>query len=324
MNRIVSIAHIATLACLIAAGSATAQEYPARPVTVIIPFSAGSASDVIGRMVLERMATSMGRALVVDNRPAAGGNVGTQAVVRAEPDGYTILMSASGPLAVNRVLYANLGYDPERDLQPISLYANLPNVVVVSTKLPLNSLAELAVYAKNKPGVPYGSVGNGSSQHLAGAFFEQIAGAKMTHVPYKVTGQLVTDLVSGQVPVSFQLVPNVIGQIRSGQVRPLAVAGDKRLPALPEVPTAAEAGFKGYQSSGWFAFLAPRGTPRAVIDRLNREVVAAMADPALRSRFADLGTEPLASSPEELGRHISAEIVKWRAIITRAGITLDP
>ena len=156
MNRIVSIAHIATLACLIAAGSATAQEYPARPVTVIIPFSAGSASDVIGRMVLERMATSMGRALVVDNRPAAGGNVGTQAVVRAEPDGYTILMSASGPLAVNRVLYANLGYVPERDLQPISLYANLPNVVVVSSKLPLNSLAELAVYAKNNPGVPYG------------------------------------------------------------------------------------------------------------------------------------------------------------------------
>jgi tripartite-type tricarboxylate transporter receptor subunit TctC len=313
-------ASVLLLACI----GVNAQEYPARPVTVIVPFSAGSASDVIGRIVLERMGTSMGRRFVVENRPAAGGNVGTLAVAKAEPDGYTIVMSASGPLAANKALYPNLGYDPERDFQPISLYASLPNVIVVSTKLPVNTLAELTDYVRKNPKVPYGSVGNGSSQHLAGAFFEQIAGAQMTHVPYRVTAQLVSDLVAGQVPVSFQLLPNVIGQLKGGQLRALAVASDKRLPALPDVPTAAEAGVKGYNSAAWFAFLAPRGTPRPIVDRLYREIAAATADPVVRSRFTEFGAEPLASTPEELGRHISAEIVKWREIITRAAITLDP
>ena len=319
LRRGISVMAAASLAC----GVAFAQDYPARPVTVIIPFSAGSASDVIGRIVIDRMATSMGRSFVVDNRPAAGGNVGTQAVARAEPDGYTILMSASGPLAVNRVLNPALGYDPERDFAPISLYASLPNVIVVSSKLPINTLAEFTDYVKKNPGTPYGSVGPGSSQHLAGAFFEQVSGAKMTHVPYRVTGQLVTDLVSGQVPVSFQLVPNVIGQIKAGTVRPIAVAADKRLAALPAVPTAAEAGISGYHSAGWFAFLAPRATPRPIVERLHREITAAMADPAIRARFADMGAEPSASSPEELGRHISAEIAKWREIINKAGIKIE-
>ncbi len=321
MNRVLGIvASVFLFGC----GGAVAQSYPARPVTVIVPFSAGSASDVITRVVLDRMGTSIGRRFLVDNRPAAGGNVGTLAVAKAEPDGYTLVMSASGPLAANKTLYPNLAYDPERDLQPISLFASLPNIIVVSTKLPITTLAELADYAKKNPQVPYGSVGNGSSQHLAGTFFEQIAGVQMTHVPYRVTAQLVSDLVAGQVPVGFQLLPNVIGQIRGGQVRPLAVASDRRLTALPEVPTAAEAGFKGYQSAAWFAFLAPRGTPRPVVDKLHREIVAAMADPAVRNRFTEFGAEPLATTPEELARHISAEIVKWREIITKGGITLDP
>lgn len=317
-------AWLAGLMAGVAVMHAGAQEYPARPITVIIPFSAGSASDVIGRIVLDRMAASMGRPFVVDNRPAAGGNVGTQAVVRAEPDGYTILMSTSGPLAVNKVLNPNLGYDPERDLAPVSLYAVLPNVVVVSAKLPINTLAEFTDYVKKNPNTPYGSVGPGSSQHLGGAYYEQLVGAKMTHVPYRVTGQLVTDLVGGQVPVSFQLVPNVIGQIRGGTVRPIAVAADKRLAALPNVPTAAEAGLPGYQSAAWFAFMAPRATPRPIIDRLHREIAAAMADPAVRARFADTGAEALAATPEETGRHISAEVAKWRDIINKAGIKIEP
>ncbi len=316
-------AALLLLGVSVAAQAQQAQEYPARPITVIVPFSAGSASDVIARVVLDRMATTLGQPFVVDNRPAAGGNVGTQAVARAVPDGYTILMSTSGPLAVNRVLNPNLGYDPERDLTPISLYASLPNVVVVSAKLPINTLSDLVEFARKNSNTPYGSVGNGSSQHLGGALFEQVAGAKMTHVPYRQTGQLVTDLISGEVPVSFQLVPNVIGQIKSGQVRALAVASDKRLPALPDVPTAAEAGIRGYQSAAWFAFLAPANTPKPIIDRLHREVVAAMAHPAVRARFAEMGAVPLASSPDELAKHISAEIVKWRAIIARAGIVLE-
>jgi tripartite-type tricarboxylate transporter receptor subunit TctC len=300
-----------------------AQDYPVRPVTVIIPFSAGSASDVMGRIALDRMGASIGQRFVVDNRPAAGGNVGTLAATRAAPDGYTILMSTSGPLAANKALYPNLGYDPEKDLQPISLYASLPNIVVVSAKLPIKSLAELIDFVKQKPNVPYGSVGNGSSQHLAGAFFEQLAGVQMTHVPYRVTAQLVSDLVGGEVPVSFQLLPNVIGQLKAGQVRPLAVASSKRLAALPDVPTAAELGVKGYESAAWFAFLAPRGTPRPIIDRLHGEVASAMADPAVRARFAEFGAEPMASTPEELARFMSAEFEKWRNIITRAGIRVD-
>lgn len=311
-------------ALMFAANGALAQDYPARQVTLIVPFSGGSASDVITRIILERMGTSMGQRFVVDNRPAAGGNVGTAAVVKAASDGYTLGMSASGPLAANKTLYANLGYDPERDVQPISLYASLPNIVVVSARLPVQTIGELADYVKKNPNVPYGSVGNGSAQHLAGAFFEQIVGAQMTHVPYRVTANLVTDLVSGQAPVSFQLLPNVRGQIKAGQVRPLVVASDKRLAALPEVPTAAEAGIKGYVSAAWFAFIAPRGTPRPIVDKLYRETAAAMTDAAVRTRFIDFGAEPLATTPDELGKFISAEIVKWREIITKGGITLDP
>ena len=312
------------LAASLAAATSFAQEYPARPVTVVIPFSTGSASDVIGRIVLERMSVAVGQRFVVENRPAAGGNVGTLAVARAAPDGYTIVMSASGPLAANKTLYPNLGYDPERDLQPISMLAILPNVVVVSAKLPVKTLAELTDYVRQKPNLPYGSVGNGSSQHLAGVFFEQVAGVKLTHVPYRVTSQLVSDLVAGEVPAGFQLLPNVIGQLKAGQVRALAVAASKRLAALPEVPTAAELGVKGYESAAWFAFLAPRGTPKAVVERLHSEVASAMADPAVRARFSEFGAEPMASTPEELGRFISSEVAKWRGIITTAGITVDP
>jgi len=300
-----------------------AQEFPSKPITAIIPFSAGSASDVIARLVLDRMGTSMGRRFVVDNRPAAGGVVGTLMAARAEPDGYTIVMGAAGPTVVNKILNPSLGYDPEKDFAPISLYATLPNVVVVSTKLPINTLAELADYVRKTPNVPYGSVGNGSSQHLAGAMFEQLVGAKMQHVPYRITSQLQSDLISGQVPLSFQLLPNVIGGIKSGQLRALAVASTKRLAALPDVPTAAEAGLKDFESAAWFGFLAPRGTPRGPVDRLNKEIAAAIADPAVRSRFTDFGAEPVGSTPEELGRYISAEVVKWREIITKGGITLE-
>jgi tripartite-type tricarboxylate transporter receptor subunit TctC len=288
-----------------------------------VPFSAGSASDVIARIVLDRMGASMGRRFIVDNRPAAGGVAGTLAATKAEPDGYTLVMGASGPLINNRILKPDLGYDPEKDFTPISLYANLPNIVTVTASLPVKTLADLAEYVKKNPNVPYSSVGNGSSQHLAGALFEQLAGAKMQHVPYRITSQLQADLISGQVPTSFQLMPNVVGQIKAGQVRALAVASRQRMTALPDVPTSAEAGMPGYESSAWFGFVGPRGIPRPVVERLQREIAEATADPAVRARFSDFGAEPLSSTPEEFGRFISAELAKWRAIITRAGITIE-
>ena len=303
---------------------AFAQDYPSKPVTVIVPFSTGSASDVIARIVLERMNASMGQRFIVDNRPAAGGAVGTAAAVKAAPDGYTLLMGASGPLVVAKQLQPALAYDAEKDFQPVALYGRLPNIVVVSSKLPIRSIEELIAFLKAKPGVGYGSVGNGSSQHLAGAFFEQLTGVKITHVPYRVTSQLQTDLIGGEVPVSFQLMPNVISALKAGQVKALAVANATRLPALPDVPTSAEVGLKGYESSAWFGFVAPRGTPRPVVDKLNAEVAAALGDPALRARFSEFGAEPVTMSPEEMGRFISAEVVKWRDIITRGGIKADP
>jgi tripartite-type tricarboxylate transporter receptor subunit TctC len=302
---------------------AWAQDYPSRPVTVIVPFSAGSASDVIARIVLERMSASAGQRFIVDNRPAAGGAVGTAAAAKAAPDGYTILMGASGPLVVAKVLQPSLAYDAERDFQPISMYGRLPNIIVVASKLPIKSLDELVEYLKRNPGVGYGSVGNGSSQHLAGALFEQLAGVKMTHVPYRVTSQLQSDLAAGEVPVSFQLLPNVIAALKGGQVRALAVANASRLAALPDVPTAAELGVKGYESSAWFGLVAPRGTPRPIVDKLHGEVAAAMAAPAVRGRFVEFGAEPMATTPDELARFISAEVAKWQEIITRAGIRLD-
>lgn len=308
---------------LFVAGTALAQDYPSKPVTVIVPFSAGSASDVIARIVLDKVSTSAGQRFIVDNRPAAGGAVGTAAAVKMAPDGYTLLMGASGPLIVAKQLQPTLAYDAERDFQPVALYGRLPNIVVVSSKLPIQSIDELIAFLKGKPGVGYGSVGNGSSQHLAGAFFEQLAGVKMTHVPYRVTSQLQSDLIGGEVPVSFQLMPNVLGALKAGQVRALAVANATRLPALPDVPTSAEVGLKGYESSAWFGLVAPRGTPRPIVDKLNAEVAAAVADPAVRTRFVEFGTEPLTMSPEEMGRYISSEVVKWRDIITKAGIKAE-
>lgn len=302
--------------------SARAQIYPDRPVRVIVPFAAGSASDVVGRIVLEKMSAALGQAFVFENQPGAGGNTGTNTIARAEPDGYRLVVTASGPLAVNRTLTKALPYDPEKDFEPISLLANLPNVVTVSAKLPVKSLQELIAYAKAHPGeLNYSSVGPGSSQHLAGLLFQQLTDTKMTHVPYRVTGQLVTDLITGVVPLSFQLIPNVLGQVQSGDARALAVTAKTRSAALPEVPTTVEAGLPGYECAGWFALLAPKGTPQPIVDTLHKATVAALQDTDLRKRLIEIGADPASSSPAELRSLISTEIVKWREVITKAGLT---
>lgn len=301
--------------------SAWAQTYPDRPMKVVVPFAAGSASDVVARVVLEHMATDLGQPFVFENQPGAGGNSGTNVVARAEPDGYRLTVTASGPLAVNRTLTKNLPYDPEKDFEPVSLLATLPNVVTVSTKLPVKSLTELIAYAKARPGeLNYSSVGPGSSQHLAGLLFQQLTGTNMVHVPYRVTGQLVTDLITGVVPLSFQLIPNVLGQIRAGEARALAVTSAARSPSLPEVPTTAEAGMPGYECAGWFALLGPKGTPKPVVDKLRAAAQKALADGGVRKRLIDIGADPSSSTSEELSRLISSEIIKWREVIIKAGL----
>jgi len=310
------------VAALLSATAASAQNYPDRPIRVVVPFSAGSASDVVTRIVLDKMSPALGQQFVIENQPGAGGNIGTAAIARAEPNGYHLLMSASGPLAVNKTLTKSLPYDPEQAFEPITMLATLPNVIVVSKNLPATSLPELIAYVKARPDeLTYSSVGVGSSQHLAGLLFEQLTGTKMRHLPYRVTGQLITDVMTGVVPMSFQNIPNVLGQVRSGDLKVIAVAGKTRSAALPEVPTTIEAGLPAFESSAWFALLAPRGTPKAIVRKLNETAVAALEDPALRARLVEIGADPAPMSPEELGAFISAEIIKWREVVNRGGVS---
>jgi tripartite-type tricarboxylate transporter receptor subunit TctC len=295
--------------------------YPSRPVQVYVPFAGGSASDVITRILLNRMATTLGRAFVVDNRPGAGGNIGTSAGAHAAPDGYTLVMSTSGPLAANKSLFRELGYDPQKDFAPISLFAMMPNVIVINSKLPPKTLKELIDYAKAHPKeLNYGTVGVGSSQHLAAAYFEQLTGTELTHVPYRNIAGYTPDFIAGQVPLGFQLLPNVIGLIRNGDARALAVASNKRMTALPDVPTAAEAGLNNYESSAWLALLAPAGTDKAIIDKLYAAVQDAMKDPKVLALFAEQGAEPAVLGPDALKEFMASETTKWSAIIGKLGI----
>jgi tripartite-type tricarboxylate transporter receptor subunit TctC len=324
MNTITRHAILAAaLAFATAAGGSVsgAQNYPTRPITVIIPFAGGSASDVVSRIMLDKMSKSMGQPIIVENRPGAGGNTGTAAAAKATPDGYTIVGSGSGPFAANKTLYKDLGYDPEKDFEVIGPFAFFNIVIVVSAKLPVKDLKELVALAKSKPGeLNYGSVGIGSSQHLGGEYFQQVAGVKLTHVPYRNIAQYGPDLIAGQVPLGFQWLPNVNAPLKSGGAKAVAVAAKTRLPALPDVPTTAEAGLPDYVASGWFALAAPKGTPKPIVERLNKEMAAALADPSVQDRFQAQGAESRVPSVDESIKFVRDEIRKWEGIINKAGI----
>jgi tripartite-type tricarboxylate transporter receptor subunit TctC len=300
---------------------AGAQGYPTKLITVIIPFAGGSASDVVARIMLDKMSKNMKQTIVIENRPGAGGNSGTGAAAKATPDGYTLVGGGSGPVAANLALYKNLGYDPEKDLEMISPFAGFTIVVVVSKNLPVKSLKELVDNAKANPGkLNYGSVGIGSSQHLAGEYFSQVTGTKFTHVPYRNIAQYGPDLIAGQVPVGFQWFPNVAGPIGAKGAIPLAVAGDKRIPALPDTPTTTEAGMPQYKVNGWFALLAPGGTPKPIVERLSKEMKTALEDPQVKQGFDNAGAETMWMPVDQVKKWHHDEIAKYRDIITKAGI----
>ena len=304
-----------------AAANADSAGYPSRPIHIFVPFAGGSASDVITRILLNRMSKTLGQNFVVENRPGAGGNTGTEAASHAAPDGYTLVMSTSGPLAANKALFKDLGYDPQKDFAPICLFATLPNIVVINSKLPPKTLRELIDYAKAHPKqLNYGSVGVGSSQHLAGAYFEQLTGTQLVHVPYRNIGAYTPDFISGEVPLGFQLLPNVLGLIKNGDARALAVASTKRMTALPDVPTAAEAGLPGYESAAWLALLAPANTDKAIVDKLYAAALDATKDPEVLARFTEQGAEPMDLGPDDLKKFIASEIAKWAAVIGKIGI----
>jgi len=309
------------LAVIAGAGPAWAEDYPTRPITAIIPFAGGSASDVVSRILFDKMSKLMGQPIVVENRPGAGGNIGTADAARAAPDGYTLLGGGSGPVAANVTLYKHLDYDPEKDFTTISPFASFTIVVVASSKLPVSSLQELIIYAKAHPGeLNYGSVGIGSSQHLAGEYFRQLTGVQITHVPYKNIGQYVPDLMSGQVPLGFQWYPNVSAALAAHGAKALAVAGANRLEVLPDVPTTKEAGLPEYIVSGWFSLLVPKATPGAIVTKLSEVAKAALADAKLRASFQQQGAEPVYLSPDQSIKFMSDEIAKYRDIIIKANI----
>lgn len=300
---------------------ALAQSYPDRPVKLVLPFGAGSASDTIARIVADKLGDLLGQRVLVENRAGAGGNIGTAAVAKAEPDGYTLVFAAPGPFVLNKTL-EKLPYDPEGDFELISPVATLVNVLVVNpAKIPVANVQEFIAYVKQRPGeVSYSSVGIGSSQHLAAAYFDIVTSTKMVHVPYRSGSQIAVDLVWGDVSVSFQLIPNVIAQLNAGQIKALAVTTKARSKSLPDVPTMAEAGVANYESYAWFGIAAPKGTPAPVLERLSRDIRTAVADPTVQKRLIEIGVEPHSSTPAEFRAFISAEIAKWNKIIRDVGI----
>jgi len=315
---------IHALFLLLLAAPAAAEDWPSRPVRLVVPFPPGSISDALARMVADRVAEPLGQRLVIDNRGGAGGNIGTEHVARSEPDGYTFGLASSGTHAANRALYRKLSFDPQRDFEPVAGLVRVPNMLVVRNGLPARTVQEFIALARARPGeVTYGSIGNGSSQHLAGTQFEQLAGVRLTHVPYRAVPPVLMDMQSDRLDASFQLVPNVVEQVRAGQLRPLGVATPARLPALPEVPTMGEAGVQGYETAGWFGIVAPRGTPAAAVDRLSREAIAALDAADMRERLAGMGVEPMPLPPAEFRSFIAAELPRWAAIVKASGAQLD-
>lgn len=311
----------AVVGILQTSGPVWAQGYPDHPIRLVVPYPAGNAIDSLARILADRLWQGLGQRFVIENRTGAGGNLGTGAVAKAKPDGYTLLISASGPLAVNRSLYKDLPYDSEKDFEPISLFAVVSNVLVVNKKLGVNSVPELIRWAKERPDqLNYGSVGIGSSQHLAAIYFEAVTGTKLHHVPYRVAGQITFDLLRGDLQLSFALMPNIVEQVRAGEVQALAVTTSKRLAGFPDLPTIAETGVTGYEAYGWFGMLAPKGTPKPILEKLHAEMIAAMANPALRKQFIELGAEPVSTSSKDFGQFIATETEKWSKIVEAADI----
>jgi len=295
--------------------------YPSRPIRLIVPFPPGGSTDILARALGDRLAQGLGQPVVIDNRPGAGGSIGAEAVARAAPDGYTLMMGHLGTLAVNPSIYKSLPYDPVKSFAPVSLMAIVPSVLVVNPSLPVASAAELIAYARTHPGkLAYGSAGSGSTSHLTTEYFKLVTGTDILHVPYKGVGPMLTDLVSGQLSMGLNGAPAVMQHVNAGRLRALAVTSLKRLEALPQVPTLDEAGVHGFDASGWYGVVAPAGTAQPIVARLNGEIGKAMRTPELRSRLDSEGALPAPGTPEEFATFIRAEIARWAAVLKRAGV----
>jgi tripartite-type tricarboxylate transporter receptor subunit TctC len=322
-----AFARVAASALAIAAAtSSLAQEWPsAKPIQVIVPAPGGSGTgDSIARVLTEEMGKRLKQTFVIDNRAGANGNIGATAAAGSPADGYHFLFSWAGTLAVNQALYKNMGFDAQKDFVPIALLADVPNILVVNNGLPAKNLAEFTAHVKANPGkLNFGSTGIGSSMHLAGELFMRENGAQMVHVPYNAPGVATTNLISNEIQLMFQLIPGIAGQVRGGNVRPIAVMARQRSPALPDVPTTAEAGQPRLLSSTWFALLAPKGTSPAVVERMNAVANEVLADPAVKKRLSDMGASTLGGTPRQLADHLASETERWGRLVREAKIQIQ-
>jgi tripartite-type tricarboxylate transporter receptor subunit TctC len=317
--RQVALAAVAMLMAL-APITAAAQDYPTRPITLVVPYAAGGGNDAMARIVADKMSRTLGQQIVVENRAGAGGTIATRQVAKSAPDGYTLVIGGTGTLAVNPTLYANVGYDPRKDFAPVGLIGTSALVVLVHPSIPAHSIRELIAFARKDPGkLNYASAGVGSGIHLGTVLFEQMADVKLTHVPYRGSGPALTDLIGGHVAIYFSSLPPAVQLVKEGKVRALAVTASTRSKVLPDLPTVAEAGLPGYESVLHYGIVAPAGTPRPIIDKLDAALRGAVMAPDTRERMAADGTEPQASTPEEYAADIDREESKWSAIVRKSG-----
>ena len=319
MRRIAVAVALALLAT-----SAPAQDYPARPITLIVPYAAGGGNDVMARIVAERMSRTLGQQIVIENKGGAGGSIATRQIAKAAPDGYTLGLGGTGTLAINPTLYPNVGYDPRRDFAPVGLIASSALVVLVNPSVAARSMGELIALGKREPGkLNYASAGAGSGIHLGSELFATMAGVRLTHIPYKGSSPALTDLIGGHVAIYFSSLPPAIALVREGKVRALAVTGPKRSESFPDLPTVAEAALPGYEAVLHYGIVAPAGTPRAIVDKLNAALNAALAESEVRARIVADGAEPLPGTPDDYAADIDREETKWSKIVKLSGAKVE-
>ena len=315
-----TVSLAATLAALTPQAAVAADAYPAKAIRFVVAFPPGGGTDIIARVIAQKLVGRFAQQVVVDNRPGAGGNIGTDIVAKSAPDGYTMLMGSAGPLAINASLFSKMPFDPIRDLAPVTLAASTPNVLVVHPSLPAATVRELIALAKARPGeINFASSGHGTPAHLAGELFNSMAGVKLIHVPYKGAAPALADLLGGQVQIMFSTMPPALPHVKDAKLRALAVTSLKRSPAAPDLPTMDEAALPGFEAITWHGVVVPAGTSAAIIARLNREIVAILHLPEVVERLSGQGAESLGSTPEEFAAYIRSESVKWAKVVRESG-----